>query len=134
MHNTFHSRQDFINSIIHFQIPKIEIARMTGLDASRISEYIRKKPLPATTVEKIEGTVEQIVKVWSVLPVKVDLSDREGFARAVQIADDAIAKTEHSEVADAPFVKEIESGFAEIFGSAPQLELCTESGQANVEP
>jgi hypothetical protein len=131
MHNTFHSRQDFINSIIHFQIPKIEIARMTGLDASRISEYIRKKPLPANTVEKIEATVEQIVKVWSVLPVKVDLSDREGFARAVQIADDAIAKTEHAEVTDATegFVKEIESGFAEIFGSAPQLELCTESGQ-----
>src|SRR6267142_55698 len=93
MPNTFHSRQDFINSIIHFQIPKIQIARMTGLDASRISEYLRKKPLPAATVEKIEGTVEQIVKVWSVLPVKVDLSDREGFARAVQIADDAIAKT-----------------------------------------
>ena len=94
MHTTLRSRQDFINAVLTLQIPKIGIARMTGLDQSRISEYLRGKSLTANKVEKIESAVSNIVKVWTVLPVKVDISDREGFARAVQIADNAIAQSE----------------------------------------
>jgi plasmid maintenance system antidote protein VapI len=87
MRNT---RQETKDAIKFLEIPKTKLARMVGLEASRISEYVRDKSLPAATTEKIESAVRDIVKVWTILPVRVDLSDLEGFARAIQIADDIV--------------------------------------------
>jgi plasmid maintenance system antidote protein VapI len=99
-------RQETKDAIRFLDIPKIQLARMVGLEPSRISEYVRDKSLSADKTEKIENAVRQIAKVWTVLPIRVDLNDLEGFARAVKIADftieqadaeDAAARLQHHE-------------------------------------
>jgi plasmid maintenance system antidote protein VapI len=74
-------RNETKNAIKLLGIPKSQLARMAGLEASRISEYIRDKSLPTATTEKIESAVRNIVKVWTGLGIKTDLSDTEGFSR-----------------------------------------------------
>jgi plasmid maintenance system antidote protein VapI len=91
MRNT---RQETKDAIRFLDIPKIQLARMVGLEPSRISEYIRDKSLTADKTEKIENAVRDIAKVWTVLPVRVDLNDLDGFARAVKIADWTIEQAE----------------------------------------
>jgi plasmid maintenance system antidote protein VapI len=78
MHNP---RQETINAIKFYEIPKTKLSRKIGVEASRISEYVRGKNLPTATTEKIESAVRDIVKVWTGLNIKTDLSDTEGFDR-----------------------------------------------------
>jgi len=78
MRNT---RQETKNAIRVLDIPKIQLARMVGLEPSRISEYIRDKSLTADKTEKIENAVRQIAKVWTSLGIRTDLSDVEGFGK-----------------------------------------------------
>jgi hypothetical protein len=89
MHNP---RQETINAIKFLEIPKTKLSRRAGVEASRTSEYIQGKSLPTATTEKIESAVRDIVKVWTALGIKIDLSDTEGFARALKAADEAILK------------------------------------------
>lgn len=46
------------------QIQKMMLAAAVGLDCSRISDYLKHRPLSTERVEKIESAVEKIVYVW----------------------------------------------------------------------
>jgi plasmid maintenance system antidote protein VapI len=110
-------RNETKNAIKFLGIPKSQLARMAGLEASRISEYIRDKSLPAATTEKIESAVRDIVKVWTILPVRVDLNDLEGFARAIQIADDIVRAEANNRITaeTQKFATQAEQGLAAQF-------------------
>ena len=91
-HKMENSRQETINAIFQFRIPKIGLAALANVSSGRISDYMRGRSLSADKVSRIEDAVLQVVKVWTCLPVKTDIADPESFARAIQIADAAIAK------------------------------------------
>jgi len=95
MRNT---RQETKSTIKVLGIPNGKLARRAGVEPSRVSEYVRDKSLPPATTEKIENAVAQIAKVWTVLPVRVDLDDLEGFERAIQIADDIVRSEQQAEL------------------------------------
>ena len=82
--------EETINAIKFLDIPTTKLARIAGIEPARVSEYVRRKSLPADKAEKIESAVRNIAKVWTIIPVRVDLNDLEGFARAVLIADEIV--------------------------------------------
>jgi hypothetical protein len=110
------TRTDTINAIKFLDIPITKLARMADLEPSRVSEYVRGKSMPTDKTEKIETAVRDIVKVWSVLPVRVDLSDMEGFKRAILIADDILHQEEMQSIAAATanYVKAAEAGLSQV--------------------
>jgi hypothetical protein len=58
------SRNKTIETINSRQIPKIELAAAVELDSSRISDYIKHRPLAPERIQKIEAAVQKIAYVW----------------------------------------------------------------------
>jgi hypothetical protein len=82
-----------------WEIPKSDLAALADVLPCRVSDYISGKRLPPHIATRIEEATAAVVKVWSTLPVRVDISDQRGFARAVEIADAAIAKVDAEDAA-----------------------------------
>jgi plasmid maintenance system antidote protein VapI len=79
-------------AIKDLEIPKSDLAALADVLPCRVSDYISGKRVPSAIAARIEEAVANVVKVWSTLPVRVDISDQRGFAKAVEIVDAAIAK------------------------------------------
>lgn len=57
------TRNKTIETINSRQIPKIELAAAVELDSSRVSDYIKHRPLASERVERIEAAVEKMAFV-----------------------------------------------------------------------
>src|SRR5207302_6896070 len=100
-------RQETINAIVKLRISKIGLAALAKVSSGAISDYMRGRSLSADKDSRIEEAVLQVVKVWTCLPVKTDITDPESFARAIRIADAAIA-TEQLDTATAEATEAIQ--------------------------
>jgi len=69
-----------------------DISRLAGTRGQRVSDYMNGRPIPRDVEIQIERTVEEIQKVYTAFPVKLDLSDIEGFRRVLQIINHIIAQ------------------------------------------
>lgn len=57
------TRNKTIETMNSKQIPKIELAASVELDSSRISDYVKHRPLSPERVQKIEDAVEKMAFV-----------------------------------------------------------------------
>src|SRR5258706_15630841 len=86
-------------AIKDWEIPKSDLAALADVLPCRVCDYISGKRLPPYITSHIEETVEKVVRVWSTLPVKTDISDHQSFTKALEIADAAIAKVDAEDAA-----------------------------------
>lgn len=86
-------------AIRDWAIPKSDLAALADVLLCRVSDYCSGKRLPPYIISRIEETVEKVVRVWSTLPVKTDISDHQSFTKALEIADAAIAKVDAEDAA-----------------------------------
>lgn len=93
-------RQLFVDTVLELKIPKAQLAARAGVSVNRVADYLKGRDMPNDKIRAIERAVEHIAKVWTVLPVRVDLTDERGFAIAVQIVDNAIAKVAEEDTQD----------------------------------
>jgi len=81
------TRNKTIETINTLQIPKIMIAAAVELDSSRISDYLKHRPLAPERVEKIEAAVEKIAFVWNTCaPFRVSIESPELLEQAFDSA------------------------------------------------
>jgi len=85
------SRTKTIETINRLQIPKITLAAAVELDPSRISDYVRNRPLSPERIEAIESAVEKIEFVWNTYsPFRITLDSPELLERAYREAHDSV--------------------------------------------
>jgi plasmid maintenance system antidote protein VapI len=89
-------------AIKDWEIRKSDLAQLADVLPCRVSDYCSGKRVPPSIASRIEEAVAKVVKVWSVLPVRTDISDQASFAKALEIADTAIAKIDAEDAASAP--------------------------------
>lgn len=90
-------------AIKDWEIPKSDLAQLADVLPCRVSDYVSGKRVPSAIATRIEEAVANVVKVWTVLPVRTDISDQRSFAKALEIADAAIAKVDAEDAAqDSP--------------------------------
>lgn len=77
------TRNKTIETINSRQIPKIELAAAVELDSSRVSDYIKHRPLAPERVEKIEAAVEKMAFVLDTFkPFRLVMDSRELLEQA----------------------------------------------------
>jgi len=57
---------------------------------------------PPAIATKIEEAVADVVKVWSGLQVRIDITDQRGFTRALDTVEAAITKVAEEDAAQEP--------------------------------
>jgi hypothetical protein len=87
------TRNKTIETINGRQIQKIMLAAAVNLDSSRISDYLKHRPLSTERVQAIESAVEKIAYVWDTFaPFRIILDSPELLDRAYAEAQDERAK------------------------------------------
>jgi hypothetical protein len=77
------SRNKTIETINSRQMVKIELAAAVELDSSRLSDYMKHRPLSPERVQKIEDAVEKIAFVWDTCsPFRVVIDSPELLEQA----------------------------------------------------
>ena len=89
-------------SIKDWEIPKGDLAQLADVLPRRVSDYISGKRVPSAIATRIEEATANVVKVWSGLQVRIDISDQPGFQRALDTVEAAITKVDAEDAAHAP--------------------------------
>jgi len=80
----FSSRRKFIELIDTWKMPKTDLATLANVVPARISDFIQDKPLPAAKAERIATVISEVAEVFAAFhPIKIDISNREHFALAL---------------------------------------------------
>jgi plasmid maintenance system antidote protein VapI len=87
-------RFETTKAIKDWDIPKSDLAQLADVLPPRVSDYISGKRIPAVLAARIENAVQQVVLVWTGLGVRIDITDEQGFKRALDSVTAAIAKVE----------------------------------------
>jgi hypothetical protein len=98
----FNPRHKTVQAIKDWDIGKSDLAQLADVLPSRISDYCSGKRVPPAIATKIDEATAAVVKVWSGLQVRIDITDQRGFARALETVDAAIAKVDAEDAAHAP--------------------------------
>src|SRR5712675_1277368 len=78
------SRRKFIELVETWKMPKTDLATLAGVVPARISDFIQDKPLPPAKSERIAKTISEVAEVFAAFhPIKIDISNREHFALAL---------------------------------------------------
>ncbi len=125
------SRNRTIATINTRQIQKIMLAAATGLDSSRISDYLRHRSLSAERVQKIEAAVDKIIYVWDTFkPYRIILDGPELLDQAYSEAQDERTTRRLRNVSSQleQAVREADAGLNTVLGaSRPDSERVAQS-------
>lgn len=93
------ARHKTVQAVKDWDIGKSDLAQLADVLPSRVSDYCSGKRVPPAIATKIEEATADVVKVWSGLQVRIDITDQRGFQRALETVEAAIAKVDAEDAA-----------------------------------
>jgi predicted transcriptional regulator len=82
------NRETYQQKIAALRLPKIDLAKIAGLTAPKISEYLRGDKLPYGEAKRIEDGINAVEKVQTTLaPHRLDTSNPESFWEAYKMLE-----------------------------------------------
>lgn len=67
----YEDRAETIRTALQLGMQQTMLSRATGLDSRRMSDFMKRNPLPEATVSSVKETVAKIARVWNVFGSKV---------------------------------------------------------------
>jgi predicted transcriptional regulator len=82
------NRETYQQKIAALRLPKIDLAKIAGLTAPKISEYLRGDKLPYGESERIENGINAVERVQATLaPHRLDTSNAASFWDAYKMME-----------------------------------------------
>lgn len=106
----YEDRNSTTDTINRLDIPKMLVAKATGFDPRKVSDFVKGRPLPEPEIAKIKDAVRKLEFVWTVFaPYKIFFDSPELLESAFESATVTKRNREFPELALAELQLEVAS-------------------------